>query len=56
MPADLAIASGFAINILTPLASITVALFVFCLNPHLFWLQFKGWKHGRLTAADAGGE
>jgi uncharacterized membrane protein YbhN (UPF0104 family) len=51
MPADLAIASGFAINILTLLASITVALFVFCFNPHLFWLQLKEWKHGRLTAA-----
>jgi uncharacterized membrane protein YbhN (UPF0104 family) len=41
MSADLAIASGFAVNILTLLASISVALFVFCSNPQLFWLQFK---------------
>ena len=56
MPADLAIASGFAINILTLLASITVTLFVFCFNPRLVRLQFKEWGHGRITAADAGGE
>ena len=57
MPADLAIASGFAINILTLLASITVALFVFSVNPHLFRLQFKEWwESGRITAADVSSE
>jgi uncharacterized membrane protein YbhN (UPF0104 family) len=56
MPADLAIASGFAINILTLLASITVALFVFSVNPRLFRSQFKGWGRGRYSAADASSE
>jgi uncharacterized membrane protein YbhN (UPF0104 family) len=56
MPADLAIASGFAINILTLLASITVALFVFSVNPRLVRSQFKGWGRGRYSAADASSE
>jgi uncharacterized membrane protein YbhN (UPF0104 family) len=36
MTADLAIASGFAVNILTLLASIIVSFVAFCFNPHLF--------------------
>jgi uncharacterized membrane protein YbhN (UPF0104 family) len=36
MSADLAIASGFAVNILTLLASIIVSFLAFCFDPHLY--------------------